>query len=63
MNENILSVKEAAAFIGVSTGTIYTMVRCSEIPHFKARGKILFNREVLEAFTRGEYNEGQTISI
>ncbi|MCM3359365.1 helix-turn-helix domain-containing protein [Psychrobacillus sp. MER TA 171] len=51
---NILSVKEAANFIRVSTSTIYTMVRLDEIPHFRARGKILFNQEVLEAFTRSE---------
>jgi len=57
MNTNILTVKEAAIFISVSTSTIYTMVRLGEIPHFRARGKILFNRDLLEAFTRSEYNE------
>ena len=62
MNQNILTVKEAADFINASTGTNYTMVRLGEIPHFRVRGKILFNREILEAFTRGEYNEKQAIS-
>lgn len=61
MNGNILTVKEAAEFINASTGTIYTMVRLGEIPHFRVRGKILFNREVLEAFTRGEYNQKQLV--
>lgn len=60
MQKITLTVKEVAALIDVSTTTIYTMARKNQIPHFKARGKILFNREVIEAWTRGEYQEGGT---
>lgn len=49
-----LDVKEVSELLGVSTTTIYAMVRQGEIPHFKVRAKILFNRQVVEAWTRGE---------
>ena len=49
-----LSVSETAQLIGVSTGTIYSMARLGEIPHVRVRGRILFNRHVIEAWTRGE---------
>lgn len=49
-----MSVKETAEFLGVSETTIYSMARNSEIPHFKVRGRILFNRDVIEEWTRGE---------
>lgn len=49
-----MEVKEVAALLGVSTGTIYTMVRMDEIPHLRIRNRVLFNRAVIEAWTRGE---------
>ncbi|MGI2295115.1 helix-turn-helix domain-containing protein [Paenibacillus sp. GXUN7292] len=54
MQRITIEVKEVAALLGVSTGTIYTMCRLGEIPHLKVRGRILFNRHVIEAWTRGE---------
>ncbi|KOY81256.1 helix-turn-helix domain-containing protein [Lysinibacillus macroides] len=53
-----LTVAEVSSLLGVSTATIYKMVRDGEVPHFKVRGKILFNRDVIEAWTRGEQNGG-----
>jgi len=56
MKKITLTVNEVAALLDVSSTTIYTMVReGGQIPHFRVRGKILFNREVIEAWTRGEY--------
>lgn len=49
-----LDVKEACELLGVSSTTIYSMVRTDEIPHFRVRGKILFNRQMIIAWTRGE---------
>lgn len=37
-----LTVHEAAAIIGVCAHTLYTMVRTKQIPHVKARRRILF---------------------
>jgi len=45
---------EVSQLLGVSRATIYTMVRENEIPHFKIRGKILFNRNKIIAWTKGE---------
>lgn len=53
-----MEVKEVAAMLGVSTGTIYTMVRTEEIPHLRVRNRVLFNRAVIEAWARGELNTG-----
>jgi len=56
-----LSVKEAAAALGVSESTIYSMVYRGTIPHnrVKARGcngmgKILISRRALEKWLEGE---------
>lgn len=54
MNKFVLSVSNVAEMLGVSNNTVYVMVRNNEIPHFKARGRVLFNIEVLEAWTREE---------
>lgn len=62
MTKITLTVNEVAEMLGTSTATIYSAVRKSEIPHFKVRGKILFNREVVEAWTKGEVKQVQHIS-
>jgi excisionase family DNA binding protein len=54
MEKVTLTPLEVSRMLGVSRGTIYTMVREEEIPYFKVRGKILFNRDVIMAWTRGE---------
>lgn len=55
MQKITLDVKEVSNLLGISTTTVYTMVRQEEIPHLKIRGRILFNREIIEAWTKGEY--------
>jgi excisionase family DNA binding protein len=57
MRKITLDVKELCGLLGISQTTVYAMVRQNEVPHFKVRGKILFNRQVVEAWTRGESPE------
>lgn len=45
-----ITVAEAAAYLGVSTDTIYEMVRRQEIPHIRIRRRILFRRDTLDAW-------------
>ncbi|MGN7169298.1 helix-turn-helix domain-containing protein [Paenibacillus cellulositrophicus] len=54
MQKITLTVVEAAELIGVSQTTIYTMARENQIPHARVRGRILFHREVIESWLRGE---------
>lgn len=49
-----VDVKTAAELMGVSTGTLYTMARENQIPHVRVRGRILFHRETIELWLRGE---------
>lgn len=46
----ILTVKSLAALLGVSTDSIYAMVRENQIPHFRVRRKILFHQTSIEAW-------------
>ncbi|UED79617.1 helix-turn-helix domain-containing protein [Lysinibacillus sp. CD3-6] len=48
MNKATLSVKETSTLLGVSIGTIYSMVRAREIPHIKIRGRVLFHQLTIE---------------
>jgi excisionase family DNA binding protein len=54
MQKLTLDIKEAAALIGVSHTTMYTCVREGQIPFVKVRGRILFHRDTIEAWLRGE---------
>lgn len=49
-----MNVKELCELLGISSTTVYAMVRQGEVPHFRVRGKILFNQNVIEKWTRGE---------
>lgn len=49
-----LDVGEVAQLLNLSKETIYAMAREGDIPTFKARGRILFNKEQIIAFTKGE---------
>lgn len=54
MSRITLEVKEIARLIGVSQTTIYKMVSENQIPHVKVRGRILFHKETVEKWLRGE---------
>lgn len=54
MSKITLTVNETAELLGVSTTTIYNMAREGQIPHVRVRARILFHRDVIEAWLRGE---------
>ncbi|AZS14568.1 helix-turn-helix domain-containing protein [Paenibacillus lutimineralis] len=55
MQRITLTVSEAAQLIGVSQTTVYAMAREGQIPHARVRNRILFHRDVIEAWLRGEH--------
>ena len=52
MKKITMDVRELCNCLGISPTTTYSMVRENKIPHFKIKGKILFNSEVIENWTR-----------
>lgn len=50
--KEVLSVREVANFLGVSMDTVYSMVREKQVPHFRVRRRILFDRNVLNEWCR-----------
>jgi excisionase family DNA binding protein len=57
--ERLLGLPEAAAFIDCSKSTLYRLTSKKEVPHFKCRGKILFDRKELTAWRRA----GKQVSV
>lgn len=45
MLQKTLTVTDVAQLLGVSTVTIYTLVREQRIPHFRIQSRILFRLE------------------
>lgn len=45
-----LTVREAAERLGVHEDTIYNMVKAKQIPHVRARRRILFRAETLDSW-------------
>lgn len=54
INKTVFSVKELADYLGVSTDSIYTMVRENQLPHVRIRKRILFHKDIINAWLRGE---------
>ncbi|WP_067925460.1 helix-turn-helix domain-containing protein [Alicyclobacillus shizuokensis] len=54
MDKITLSVQEVAELLGVSPVTIYYMVRDKQIPHVRIRRRVMFHRDAIEAWLRGE---------
>jgi excisionase family DNA binding protein len=54
----VLDVKEVSELLGVSTDSIYALVRESKIPHIRIRRRILFHKESLEAWMKGGFTLG-----
>lgn len=50
--KEVLSVREVACFLGVSMDTVYSMVREKQVPHFRVRRRILFDKKVLNEWFR-----------
>ena len=54
---SLMNVREAAAFLRVSTPTIYRLRKSGKIPFFKIGARVLFSRERLcEYLNRNEEN-------
>ncbi|MGC8230977.1 helix-turn-helix domain-containing protein [Pseudobacillus badius] len=60
MTRQTMTVQEAADYLGVSTDTIYNMIREKEIPHFRVRRRIFFTRSAINEWIREQ--EQQVIS-
>ncbi|WP_225442662.1 helix-turn-helix domain-containing protein [Paenibacillus lycopersici] len=54
MDKVTLTVKEASEMIGLSTATIYNMCASGQLPHTRARSRIIFYRPTLEKWLAGE---------
>ncbi|WP_366160631.1 helix-turn-helix domain-containing protein [Bacillus infantis] len=50
MRKDTLSVQEAAEYLGVSSDTVYTMVKQKEIPHYRVRKRIFFSKERIDTW-------------
>lgn len=49
--KSVLTFKEAALFMGLSSSYLYKLTSRGQIPHYKPSGKMIyFNREELEAW-------------
>lgn len=62
MQKITLTVNELAELLGVSTTTVYTMVRLGEVPHTRIRSKIVFHRPTIERWVSGEAEEEVAIN-
>ena len=47
MDKQTITVKEAAAYIGVSKDLVYQLVRERKVPHLRLSHRILFRKEAL----------------
>jgi excisionase family DNA binding protein len=47
-----VSVKEAAALLGISTITVYRGVEAGRIPHVRLKGRVLFDTQRLDQFAK-----------
>lgn len=47
-----MTVQEAADYLGVSTDTIYNMVREKQIPHIRVRRRIFFRIDTLDIWLK-----------
>ena len=52
--EPLVTVEEAAAFLGVQVGTVYLWAECERIPSYKIGNLRRFRLSELEAYVRGQ---------
>lgn len=57
MEKETLTVAETAEFLRVSSWLVYEMVRLKEIPFFRIRTRIFFNRSSLIAWNKSKEAE------
>lgn len=67
MQRSTLTVPEVARYLGVSTDTIYTMVKRKQIPHVRVRRRILFRIESIDEWMRKQEalanQEGEVLGL
>lgn len=51
------TVKEAAAFLGISSKTLYRWAAAGQVPHMKLGGALRFSRAALQAW-RAKHTHG-----
>ncbi|WP_345798815.1 helix-turn-helix domain-containing protein [Bacillus sp. Cr_A10] len=62
MERITLDVRELCNLLGISNTTTYSMVRENKIPYFRIKGKILFNRKVIEDWTRQQSLQKEVVN-
>lgn len=51
---DVITVKEAAAFLGRSPGSLYAQAHANRIPHYREGGTLLFRRSELDQWLSGK---------
>ncbi|WP_332262418.1 helix-turn-helix domain-containing protein [Paenibacillus sp. GSMTC-2017] len=51
----MITVNELSEQTGVSTDSIYAMVRENQIPHFRIRKRILFHKDTIDRWLKSEH--------
>ncbi|MBB6446510.1 helix-turn-helix domain-containing protein [Bacillus benzoevorans] len=54
MQRKTMTAQEIANYIGVSTDTIYTMVKQKQIPHVRIRRRIFFSKETIDKWMKDQ---------
>ncbi len=49
-----LTINDVAEMLGLSTDSVYKLVRENQIPHVRAGRRILFHRLVIDSWLKGE---------
>jgi len=55
-NEEVLKLKDVAAFLKVGEKTVYSMAQTRELPAFKVRGQWRFSRKDIEVWIEQQKN-------
>ena len=58
--ENLMSIEEAAEYLGLKVSTIYKYTSSRKLPFIKIGSRVLFSREILEDFIRAHIIEPVT---
>ncbi len=53
LNRRLVSIRQAAAYIGMSRHTVYTMISQRRIPHVKVGRLVKFDLAMLDAWIKG----------
>ena len=54
LNEPLLTVREAAQLLSVSTRTVYTLIENGQLPGFRVGGQLRLSRAALDRWLAGQ---------